>query len=195
MSLYELKNEISIAYGNLPYMVKRSCVDIIHFFELFTKYDLLNASTGIGFAEQIQWESLVESYLEKVHSCIDKQRSVFEHVSEYCEVDLSAQRNEIILPKTIEHELIIELRRAHHHHALTITRFWSRPGSNNESLPIPGIAWFQVELGEAAKKYTDTIDTHGDGIPDLFKKHCYQFLNKSKALKTLLENAIEETSK
>ena len=80
---HELEQNVKIAFGHLPYMFKRTCVEIIQFFELFTKYDLINANTDVGFSEQMRWESLVESYLEKTHSCIDKQRKIISNVCDF----------------------------------------------------------------------------------------------------------------
>ena len=79
----EIEEKIQIAYGHLPYMINRTFIEISHFFELFTKYHVINSETDVGFAEQMKWEGLVESYLEKVHSCIDKQRKVYSNTCDF----------------------------------------------------------------------------------------------------------------
>lgn len=181
----QLKQNVEIVYGYMPYMLKRTCVEIIHFFELFTKYDLINASTDTGFAEQMRWELLVEAYLEKAHMCVDKQRKIFSNVCDFVGKNLDSERNEIILPPTIEHKVIMELRRANHKEALMITRFLAR-SVGGMSQPYPGIAFHECNFNEAQKEYADKLNSSNANIHELFVKHCEQTLDKSKKLKELL---------
>lgn len=181
----ELKQNVEIAYGYLPYMLKRTCVEIIHFFELFTKYNLINASTDTGFAEQMRWELFVEAYLEKAHMCVDKQRKVYSNVCDFIGKDLDSERNNILIPPTIEHKVIMELRRANHKEALMITRFLVRP-VNGVSQPYPGIAFYECKFNKEQKEYTDNLNPINTNIHELFVNHCEQSLSKSAQLKKLL---------
>ena len=103
-SKHELEQNINIAFGHFPFMLKRASVDIIHFLEMFWKYDLINQQTDVGFSDQVKWESLIDTYLEKSHSYIDKQRKVFANVTEELNIDLSSERDSIVLPISIEHK-------------------------------------------------------------------------------------------
>ncbi len=175
-----------MAFGRYPFILKRAVVEIVQYYELFLKYDLINATTGISLNDELHWESMVESYLEKSHSYIDKQRKVFSDVSRFLTTDLSRERDKIILPVTIEHRIITKLRNTYHHKSVFATRFWSRSGTGNRNDPIPGLIFFNCDLDQEEQKYVDEMNFQTDSVSLLFQSHCYQFITKSHAVRDLL---------
>jgi hypothetical protein len=170
---YELHQNVNIAFGHFPYMLKRTCVEIIQFIELFVKYDIINAQTDTGFAEQLRWESMVESYLEKTHSYVDKQRKVYSNVCDELGINLDVERDAIVLPISIEHAIVTKLRRAHHHSALMVTRFSMRGDANNMAQPMPSIMyWVSEEYTATEEEYLQTLYRDLENAPvRLFTSH------------------------
>ena len=109
-------------------------------------------------------------------------------------LDLSAERDNIVLPVSIEHKVISELRRVNHHQEITVTKFIARAGVNNISKPAPGIDWFKCNLNEEQTKFTDPLNNLADGIISLFSNHCKQFIAKSSSIRELLLQHLEPNS-
>ncbi len=186
MKKREAEEKIQIAFVHYGYMLKRSCVEIIQFFELFLKYEIFNRYTGVGMTEELKWESLVESYLEKSHNYIEKQRRVYTNINRAFDLNLDDARTNIIQPVTLEHKVITKLRNSNHHSELFITAFYQRSDMDGMSAPIPALRYYLCELNEDEKRFTNELENNKDGVVKLFTTHCEQFITKSNKMKGLL---------
>jgi len=186
----ELKSNIERCYFHHAYIAKLSCVDIIQFFERFTRFNLYPRIEIVGVTGQREWERLVRNYLEEVHSFIDLQRRVVSAASEFSGTDLKEIARSIYLPLPVDSIIINELRRQIHHESVHIIYVAEMFGSSFGMIPaIPHIRiekdWFTDEGVKARLKELQEKPEH---LSLIFGTHCEHFISSSNAIgNSLLE--------
>jgi len=189
----DLTQNIQIAHIHNLYILKRKCIKIIQFIELYTKYRLFDMYQSHGVYEDLEWESMIINYLELVHLCQEKQRKIYKGVCKFKGANYDEERKSIIFPVSEEHAIIIALRNSIHHSTFTVVRISQASDENNKSIPSPNINWPQIELNEKQQIFVrENLFLGGDKLSNLFKKHCDIFMKTSRELGDLLLKKLDD---
>lgn len=137
----DVRNRI---YYHNPYVLKKTSVELIHFFEKFYKYELYNQTGFAGAAEQIEWERLLFVYLEQLHSYIDLRNKIEKQLVKHCGLDRDefySFKKELLSAAPPDCEIVRKLRNKMHHEAIALTRIVSVGGGKVRYDAIPSVMW------------------------------------------------------